>query len=238
MPAGRRSKKLEYVDELMAEIAGKRPLLTHRERVDPLASSTERSANITGKSRRSTWSIRQKTYDRDLRRLVLGRSEKSPLGSGLVIPSGRNRATVRELVAKWTGDIMLLDAVLGRHDATLPLAGACARSAGAQKLILEFTDAVDRANPCTPLFGPSRRRWIAAMKALRVPGARSPDWCPRIRARGTASRKINVWKNRIDVVTHAAAQPATKCARSASMTLEADPRTTSKAWKPDVVLRF
>src|SRR5271167_15050 len=29
-------KKLEYVDELMKEIAGKRPMLTHREKVDPL----------------------------------------------------------------------------------------------------------------------------------------------------------------------------------------------------------
>src|SRR5580693_6480568 len=30
-------KKLEYVDELMQDIAGKRPMLTHREKVDPLS---------------------------------------------------------------------------------------------------------------------------------------------------------------------------------------------------------
>ena len=34
-------KKLEYVDELMDEIAGKRPLLTARERVDPLHELSE-----------------------------------------------------------------------------------------------------------------------------------------------------------------------------------------------------
>ena len=34
-------KKVEYVDELMAEIAKQRPLLTHRERVDPITQLTE-----------------------------------------------------------------------------------------------------------------------------------------------------------------------------------------------------
>ena len=34
-------KKLEYVDELMAEIAAQRPLLTHRETVDPLSRLPE-----------------------------------------------------------------------------------------------------------------------------------------------------------------------------------------------------
>ena len=34
-------KKLQYVDELMAEIAGQRPMLTHRLRVDPLNQLTD-----------------------------------------------------------------------------------------------------------------------------------------------------------------------------------------------------
>ena len=38
-------KKLEYVDELMDEIAGKRPLLTSRERVDPLHELSETLGN-------------------------------------------------------------------------------------------------------------------------------------------------------------------------------------------------
>ena len=47
-------KKLEYVDELMGEIAGKRPLITTRERVDPLGGSARRSKTTTRRSRRST----------------------------------------------------------------------------------------------------------------------------------------------------------------------------------------
>ena len=47
-------KKLEYVDELMDEIAGKRPLLTSRERVDPLHELSETLGSHYQKNRRST----------------------------------------------------------------------------------------------------------------------------------------------------------------------------------------
>ena len=47
-------KKLEYVDELMDEIAGKRPLVTERERVDPLHELSQTWAITTKRSRRST----------------------------------------------------------------------------------------------------------------------------------------------------------------------------------------
>ncbi len=50
MRAGPALKKLEYVDELMGEIAGKKPLLTTRERVDPGMNSARRSASTTGKA--------------------------------------------------------------------------------------------------------------------------------------------------------------------------------------------
>ena len=52
-------KKLEYVDELMAEIAAQRPT-AHRSRARSIrsASSPRRSASTIGKSRRSTPSIR------------------------------------------------------------------------------------------------------------------------------------------------------------------------------------
>src|SRR3974390_1898149 len=44
-------KKLEYVDELMAEIANRRPLLTQRERVDPLSQMTSTLAEHYKKKR-------------------------------------------------------------------------------------------------------------------------------------------------------------------------------------------
>ena len=54
-------KKLEYVDELMTEIAGQPPLLTSRERVDP-HREPDRDAGraLSRRSRRSTPSIRRR----------------------------------------------------------------------------------------------------------------------------------------------------------------------------------
>src|SRR5437763_1822764 len=62
-------KKLEYVDELMEEIAGKRPALTHREKVDPLSTLTQTLGEYYKKKRALYLVDTPKTYDRDLRRL-------------------------------------------------------------------------------------------------------------------------------------------------------------------------
>ncbi len=63
-------KKLEYVDELMAEIAGEKPMLTQpppRRSAEP--RSTRRWPSITSRSRRSTRRRPPTIYDRDLRRI-------------------------------------------------------------------------------------------------------------------------------------------------------------------------
>ena len=53
-------KKLRYVDELMREIAGRRPSLTNREKVDPLSKFKETLGNgITSTSASFIWSIRR-----------------------------------------------------------------------------------------------------------------------------------------------------------------------------------
>ena len=56
-------KKLEYVDELMAEIATQRPLLTHRELVDPLSRLTETLAAHYKKKQAIYAFDTPKTYD-------------------------------------------------------------------------------------------------------------------------------------------------------------------------------
>ena len=61
-------KKLEYVDELMAEIAGAAPLLTRRERVDPLSQLTQTLAEHYEKKQALYAFETPKTYDRDLLR--------------------------------------------------------------------------------------------------------------------------------------------------------------------------
>src|SRR5438876_1268081 len=62
-------KQLTYVDELMGEIAGKRPLATTRERVDPLHELGETLGDYYRKKQAFYAFKPPKTYDRDLSRL-------------------------------------------------------------------------------------------------------------------------------------------------------------------------
>jgi hypothetical protein len=100
-----------------------------------------------------------KTYDRDLLRLfsVEPKHRRSEAASAFI---RRNRAKVRELVARWTGEYQLtLDAVL--DDMITRCRELKLRAVGSErKLIMEFTVLLT-AKTMHALFGPSRRRWIA-----------------------------------------------------------------------------
>ena len=69
MPAGRRCKKLEYVDELMGEIGGTRPPGLSRERIDPLHPLSQTLGEHYRKKQAFYAFTPPKTYDRDLSRL-------------------------------------------------------------------------------------------------------------------------------------------------------------------------
>ena len=64
-------KKLQYVDDLMAEIAGQRPTLTHRLRVDPINKLTDTLAEHYRKKQAHYSVNSKKTYDRALHRIIL-----------------------------------------------------------------------------------------------------------------------------------------------------------------------
>jgi hypothetical protein len=152
-------KKLEYVDELMAEIAGKRPLLNTRERVDPLGRISETLAEHY-KKRRALYALdTPKTYDRDLYRLFSAdpRHRRSQPASIFI---RRHRARIRKLVAKWTGENQLtLDAVL--DDMIVRCRERNLRAVGSErKLFMDFTVLLT-AKTMHALFGPLRRKWIA-----------------------------------------------------------------------------
>jgi hypothetical protein len=72
----------------------------------------------------------------------------------------RNRARIRQLVAKWTGEYQLtLDAVL--NDIVARCRELNLRAVGPEhKLVLEFSVLLT-AKTMHALFGPSRRKWIA-----------------------------------------------------------------------------
>ena len=152
-------KKLEYVDELMDEIAGKRPLLTNRERVEPLNELSETLGDYYRKKQALYAFDAPKTYDRDLYRLFSGdpRHRRS-LPASIFIR--RHRARIRQLVAKWTGENQLtLDAVL--DDMIIRCREHNLRAVGSErKLFMDFTVLLT-AKTMHALFGPSKRKWIA-----------------------------------------------------------------------------
>ena len=152
-------KKLEYVDELMAEIANQRPLLTRRERVDPLSQLTSTLAEHYERKRALYAFSTPRTYDRDLQRLFSSDPKhwRSQAASTFI---RHHRASIRELVSKWTGEYQLtLDAVL--DDMVLRCRELNLRAVGAErKLMMQFTVLLT-AKTVHALFGPSRRRWIA-----------------------------------------------------------------------------
>src|ERR1700685_69851 len=96
-------KKLDYVDELMEEIAGKRPLVTTRERVDPLHELSETLGDYYKKKQAFYAFKAPKTYDRDLSRLFSAdpRHRRGQPASAFI---RRHRAHIRQLGARWSGE--------------------------------------------------------------------------------------------------------------------------------------
>jgi hypothetical protein len=152
-------KKLEYVDDLMGEIASERPGLRRRERVEPLSKLNETLGEHYRKKQALYAFDAPKTYDRDLNRLFSAdpRHRRSEAASSFL---RRHRARMRKLVAQWTGEYQLtLDAVLDGMIARCRELNL--RAVGSEhKLVTEFTVLLT-AKTMHALFGPSRRRWIA-----------------------------------------------------------------------------
>lgn len=152
-------KKLEYVDELMGEIAGERPVLTTRERVEPLAELGQTLGEHYRKKQAYYAFTPPKTYDRDLCRLFSAdpRHARAQSASRFI---RRHRAHIRQLVARWTGENQLtLDAVL--DDMISRCRELNLRAVGTERqLVADFTVLLT-AKTMHALFGPSRRKWIA-----------------------------------------------------------------------------
>ena len=152
-------KKLQYVDQLMAEIADQKPVLTRRSEVDPL-----RKLSITlgehYKRKLDHYAIdAPRGHDRDLLRIFSAnpRHRSSPLALAFI---RRNRAWIRRMVSKWTGEYQLtLDTVLDEmieRCRELKL-----RAVGSERqLRLDFSVLLT-AKTVHSLYSPSRRQWIA-----------------------------------------------------------------------------
>ena len=94
-------KKLEYMDELMSEVAGKPPLETTDRIVEPLRRIRRTLRQHYRRKRKHYGLDYPNFYDRDLRRLFSDAPEfasNTPAATFL----GRSRRDVRRLVASWT----------------------------------------------------------------------------------------------------------------------------------------
>lgn len=152
-------KKLEYVDEVMREIAGKRPRHVRRFVVDPLHRLTT-TLEEHYKKKLSHYSVEApKIYDRDLRRLFSDdpRHRRSPTAVSFI---RRNRRYLREIVSKWTGEYQLtLDAVL--EDMIARCRELDLRAVGPERKLREDFTVLLTAKTVHSLYSPSRRQWLA-----------------------------------------------------------------------------
>jgi hypothetical protein len=95
-------RKLTYMDALMKEIAGQKPLLRNRQRLEPLEQLRMTLGKHYAKKRQHYGVDHPNFYDRDLRRLFSDAPEhrENYTASGFI---HRIRRDVRRLVAEWTG---------------------------------------------------------------------------------------------------------------------------------------
>ena len=152
-------KKLQYVDELMAEIAGQKPLRTRRIEVEPLRK-LRRTLGEHYKKKLEHYAVdTPRVYDRDLLRIFSNnpRHHQSPPAAAFI---RHHRATIRRMVSKWTGEYQItLDTVLDE------MVDRCRelklRAVGSDRqLRMDFTVLLT-AKTVHSLYSPMRRQWIA-----------------------------------------------------------------------------
>jgi hypothetical protein len=152
-------KKLEYVDELMSEIAGEKPTITVRKRIDPLATLT-RTLGEHYERKRSLYVVAaSQAYDKDLLRIF-----SRDAGRGRSIAAAtfirRNRTRLRPLVSKWTGEYLLtLDSLI--DDMMLRCRELNLRAVGPERQLLADFTVLLTAQTVHELYRPSRRQWFA-----------------------------------------------------------------------------
>jgi hypothetical protein len=152
-------KKLQYVDELMAEIANRRPLLRRRIEVEPL-----RKLRITLGEHYQIILLHysfdaQRIYDRDLLRLFSNnpRHRHSPSAAAFI---RHHRGEIRRLVSKWTGEYQLtLDQLL--DDLIERCRELKLRAVGSERQLRADFTVLLTAKAVHSLYSPRRRQWIA-----------------------------------------------------------------------------
>jgi hypothetical protein len=151
-------RKLQYVDQLMRELAGVAPQVRSRRRVDHL-TSLSRTLFEHYTYRRALYSVEYpKTWDDDLRRLFSNDPRLGARESAAAFLR-RHRKTIRRIVSRWTGEYQFtLDTVLG------DMMGRCRelrlRVIGRERQVLTDFMVLLTARTMETLTRKGRRDWI------------------------------------------------------------------------------
>lgn len=152
-------KKLQYVDEVMAEVATEKPVLTRRLHVDPISRLTHTLAEYYEKKQARYVVDSPTTYDRDLHRIFSAdaRHRRSPAASTFI---RQHRAEFRQVVSKWTGEYQLtLEKVLDEMIRRCRELGL--RAVGRERQLKSNFTVLLTAKTVHSLYSPSRRQWFA-----------------------------------------------------------------------------
>lgn len=105
-------KKLEYVDELMSELAGTRPPVTIREKQEPLHKLTQTLGEYYTEKRAWYGTSKPDAYDKELMG-IFTEARLAPHAEPAATFLRRHQREIRRMVARWTGEYQVtLDAVL------------------------------------------------------------------------------------------------------------------------------
>jgi hypothetical protein len=152
-------KKLQYVDELMAEIGERRQVVKRRRELEPLKSLHTTLGEHYRKKLQHYSVDTPRAYDRDLMRIFSSnpRHRHSLPAANFI---RRHRSEFRRLISKWTGEYQLtLDTVLDEmieRCRELKL-----RAAGADRQLRTDFTVLLTAKTVHSLYSPLRRQWIA-----------------------------------------------------------------------------
>jgi hypothetical protein len=152
-------RKLEYVDEVMKEIAGQRSQLPRGAAVHPLSQITMTLGEHYRRKKAFYAVNTPRTYDRELHRIFSADPKhRNAITAAAFIR--RHRSYFREIVARWTGEYQLtLDSVL--DDMIDRCRELKLRTPGSERQLLTDFTVLLTAKTVHSLYSPSRRQWFA-----------------------------------------------------------------------------
>lgn len=152
-------EKLEYIDELMAEIAGEKPLPQKRFEVDPL-SKLKGTLGQHYAAKRNRYAVETPTvFDRELRKMFSADARKpnAPHASSII---RNNRGRIIRAVAKRTGEFPLaLDAAI--DDMIARAKALKLKSPRAETIVRAEITAMLSSKAIHTHYSTTRRHWFA-----------------------------------------------------------------------------